>query len=118
MPIIKGGFMPSGHGGNYAPTQKPTSGSLEQGSMLDGPAKMSDAGHGSRTSIAHHHPASKGEDAKSYPQIQSNSTGLRDSFAASPAIPRGHSHDSAAHRKINNSAGPNYLGRSKRGAGK
>jgi hypothetical protein len=64
MPVIKGNAPTYGGCNN-----SPRSGSYELGNTLDGPAKLSDQGQASKTSVAHHWPASKGENPRDYPQI-------------------------------------------------
>jgi hypothetical protein len=91
MPIHQGGFMPSGNGSSFEATPKPKSGSLEGGSMLDGPAddryvSQSDYDRQSRSKIFHQHLAPKGE--RYVEQIPSNDTGLRDSYSAPRALAR------------------------------
>lgn len=56
------------------------------------PPKMSDDGQGSRTSIAHHHPAPKGENPRDYPQEQPNAIAKRDGVTFTPALDKGLSH--------------------------
>src|SRR5262245_25144889 len=58
------------------------------------PPRMSDEGQGSRDSIAHHHPAPKGESAKDFPQIGGQSEGSR---TYQLALEKGLSHGSRAH---------------------
>ena len=61
------------------------------------PPKMSDEGHGSRTSIAHTHPAPKGENPKDYPQEGPPPLAVEQSVTAQRGLKNGLSHGSAAH---------------------